>query len=463
MPQESQPVSPGLEALLHTAAFAPIQDLGWLRVTGADRVRWLNGMATNNIAGPHPRPRQLQLLPQRPGPHPGRRHRLAARRLHPPRNRLPRLPGRPPRPLHHHGRRRTRSPHHSRRPPPSRPHRRSPPHRPRPHRPACKLPHPPPLRIPARRPPPPPQPPHPPLRALVRPRHYRPPHRNPAPRRRHPATPTDLEHLRILAGTPLYGTDIRNTDTARDLPQETNQTHALHFAKGCYLGQEIVERIRSRGAVHRTFTGFTLTPDPPDFPPPDPPHPATTKPSANSPASPRSPATGTRQMALGYIRREVLDRAASTGIQYPGGVATPHRPAILHHLNRAHHVRQATSLRRHRPPPPHHRRRTPPRRRPPRSQARANPVDATPEPAAREPQLNQPHRCAESGQLPRGPEPHPEPAADSPQPPTPPTRPAPPAPTPSRWSSPASPSKPPPTASTPPFAPPTPAPTTLPR
>ena len=37
----------------------------------------------------------------------------------------------------------------------------------------------------------------------------------------------------------------------RDLPQETSQTRALHFNKGCYLGQEIVERIRSRGNVHR--------------------------------------------------------------------------------------------------------------------------------------------------------------------------------------------------------------------
>ena len=27
--------------------------------------------------------------------------------------------------------------------------------------------------------------------------------------------------------------------------------HALHFSKGCYLGQEIVERVRSRGQVHR--------------------------------------------------------------------------------------------------------------------------------------------------------------------------------------------------------------------
>jgi folate-binding protein YgfZ len=63
-----------------------------------------------------------------------------------------------------------------------------------------------------------------------------------------------LEKFRVFAGVPKYGQDIRE----RDLPQETEQTHALHFAKGCYVGQEIVERIRSRGQVHRTFSGFLL-------------------------------------------------------------------------------------------------------------------------------------------------------------------------------------------------------------
>lgn len=52
---------------------------------------------------------------------------------------------------------------------------------------------------------------------------------------------------RIAEGIPTYGVDIQE----RDLPQETSQMRALHFSKGCYLGQEIVERIRSRGAVHR--------------------------------------------------------------------------------------------------------------------------------------------------------------------------------------------------------------------
>jgi folate-binding protein YgfZ len=62
-----------------------------------------------------------------------------------------------------------------------------------------------------------------------------------------------LEMQRIASGIPLYGLDIRE----RDLPQETEQARALNFNKGCYVGQEIVERIRSRGNVHRKFTGFT--------------------------------------------------------------------------------------------------------------------------------------------------------------------------------------------------------------
>ena len=119
-----------------------------------------------------------------------------------------------------------------------------------------------------------------------------------------------LESLRILEATPLYGTDIRD----RDLPQETNQTRALHFAKGCYLGQEIVERIRSRGNVHRTFTAFRLE--------------ASGTPiesggkqvgELTSVAS-ISLEEGALQIALGYVRREALDRGES--LQYAGGTAT---------------------------------------------------------------------------------------------------------------------------------------------
>jgi folate-binding protein YgfZ len=69
-----------------------------------------------------------------------------------------------------------------------------------------------------------------------------------------PAGTAALNLFRISRGIPQFGVDIRE----RDLPQETGQTRALNFTKGCYLGQEIVERIRSRGAVHRQFTAFAV-------------------------------------------------------------------------------------------------------------------------------------------------------------------------------------------------------------
>jgi len=114
------------------------------------------------------------------------------------------------------------------------------------------------------------------------------------------ATPVAFEALeleRIEAGVPAYGVDIRE----RDLPQETEQDRALNFSKGCYVGQEIVERIRSRGAVHRKFTGFLL--DAPVAP--------GSKVAANGKdvgeitSVAALPVVGHRTIALGYIRREI--------------------------------------------------------------------------------------------------------------------------------------------------------------
>jgi folate-binding protein YgfZ len=134
-----------------------------------------------------------------------------------------------------------------------------------------------------------------------------------------PISSEALEWLRILEGTPRYGVDIRNTDSAHDLPQETGQTRALHFAKGCYLGQEIVERIRSRGKVHRTFSGFELTGS---LPPTGATLHAEGKPAGELTSVAAIPlSSGTVQLALGYVRREALDRGSL--LEYPGGIAKP--------------------------------------------------------------------------------------------------------------------------------------------
>ena len=61
------------------------------------------------------------------------------------------------------------------------------------------------------------------------------------------ATGGDARAVRIENGKPRYGEDIRETS----LPQETQQMLAVSFTKGCYVGQEIVERIRAQGHVNR--------------------------------------------------------------------------------------------------------------------------------------------------------------------------------------------------------------------
>lgn len=108
-----------------------------------------------------------------------------------------------------------------------------------------------------------------------------------------------LEMWRILRGIPQYGKDIRD----RDLPQETGQMQALSFNKGCYIGQEIVERIRSRGQVHRRFTGFEFqgsSPVPGKFE-------AEGRAVAEITSTTRVPgARGDRDIGLGYVRQEAV-------------------------------------------------------------------------------------------------------------------------------------------------------------
>jgi folate-binding protein YgfZ len=97
------------------------------------------------------------------------------------------------------------------------------------------------------------------------------------------ATEEDRRIVRLEHGKPRYGEDI----TEATLPQESQQMHAVSFNKGCYLGQEIVERIRARGQVHRRLQKLEYEPG----------HP----PDAQITAEAYSPGLG-RMVALGYVR-----------------------------------------------------------------------------------------------------------------------------------------------------------------
>ena len=62
-----------------------------------------------------------------------------------------------------------------------------------------------------------------------------------------------LESLRVLQGVPRWGAELDE----HTLPAEAGiEAAAVSFTKGCYIGQEIVSRVRSVGHVNRLLRGF---------------------------------------------------------------------------------------------------------------------------------------------------------------------------------------------------------------
>lgn len=69
----------------------------------------------------------------------------------------------------------------------------------------------------------------------------------------------EVELLRIERGVPRWGREL----TEDTLPQEAGLDRtAVDFKKGCYVGQEVVSRIHSVGRVNRHLCGFTGDFDP---------------------------------------------------------------------------------------------------------------------------------------------------------------------------------------------------------
>lgn len=105
------------------------------------------------------------------------------------------------------------------------------------------------------------------------------------------------EVVRLEHGKARYGVDI----SERYLAQETNQPHALNFNKGCYLGQEIVERVHSRAQLHRRLMPVEIDAT-------EPPAPGTKlqsggKDAAEITSARYSPALG-KTAALAYVRMD---------------------------------------------------------------------------------------------------------------------------------------------------------------
>lgn len=117
-----------------------------------------------------------------------------------------------------------------------------------------------------------------------------------------------LESLRIEAGTPRYGTEL----TESIFPLEAALEQAIDFEKGCYIGQEIVARMKYRGHPNRLLCGIEIH--------------AETAVQQNSPivvddkevgwitSSAYSPTLG-KPIALGYIRMAFTEQGSRIQIQ----------------------------------------------------------------------------------------------------------------------------------------------------
>jgi folate-binding protein YgfZ len=59
--------------------------------------------------------------------------------------------------------------------------------------------------------------------------------------------------LRTEAGIPMYGVDIDESTTLPELGD-----HGISYEKGCYVGQEVVAKVKYIGHVNRRFSGLVL-------------------------------------------------------------------------------------------------------------------------------------------------------------------------------------------------------------
>ena len=66
-----------------------------------------------------------------------------------------------------------------------------------------------------------------------------------------------LEMARIEAGVPRFGLDMDETNLA----SESLDERAISYAKGCYIGQEVIARIRTYGQVAKALRGLRLADD----------------------------------------------------------------------------------------------------------------------------------------------------------------------------------------------------------
>jgi glycine cleavage system T protein len=120
-----------------------------------------------------------------------------------------------------------------------------------------------------------------------------------------------LETLRIESGIAVCGQEL----TEETIPVEANLLEAISYTKGCYIGQEVIARIDARGHVNRRLVGLVL--DGEILPAQGAPVVSPEREVGWVTSATYSPALQ-QNIALGYVRREVLNPGTHLEVQANG-------------------------------------------------------------------------------------------------------------------------------------------------
>jgi folate-binding protein YgfZ len=121
-----------------------------------------------------------------------------------------------------------------------------------------------------------------------------------------------LDALRVEAGVPWYGRDVDDTL----IFPETRLESWVSYKKGCYIGQEVVARVKYRGHVNRALSGLVIEGD--RVPARGARVVVDGKDVGHVTSPVRSPALG-QPIALGLVRREHFDPGCPVGVDDGGG------------------------------------------------------------------------------------------------------------------------------------------------
>lgn len=118
--------------------------------------------------------------------------------------------------------------------------------------------------------------------------------------------------IRVEAGEPVMGRDV----SATTIPQETGLVESsVSFTKGCYLGQELVARIDTRGRVNRRLMGVVMEHN---VLPPEGAHLVAGDKQVGNLTSPAESLTLRAPIGLSLVRREVAS-GDSVAVEWDGG------------------------------------------------------------------------------------------------------------------------------------------------